>query len=638
MAIQNAVGVALSFSAAPTHSYSLSVPNTRLVGSNGPDSLTATGANETLVGGSGDDTYTVWFASDVIIEAPNAGIDTVMSYAKSFVLPANVENLFVLADGASGTGNSGDNIIIGGAGSQTLDGGGGNDVLVGGGGNDVFVMSKGVGSDLIYDFVSGSDVVQLNGFDLYNFAMVRSAMSQSGTSTLLNLGNGQTMVFLNKAVSSFTSADFQLKYNPVHAGMKLTFADEFNSFSASAHGTGTLWKTTLGITTDYRTLSQTNDAEYFSDSSVGTNPFSISNGVLNITASPGSNPLHHTYNSGAITTAATFAQEYGYFEMRAQLPSGQGFWPAFWLLPINNSWPPEIDIMEELGKDPTTDQIGLHSSVGSGFSKAISGLPDLSTGFHTYGLSWQADTIKWYIDGNEVAEAPTPADMHQPMYMLVDLAVGTNGSWAGSTAASLPTAHMLIDYVHAYQYAPVIVKAVADVGLVGGIYTAPVNGLDSFDFSLSQAPIQMDAAGLSTTIGHVVFGSAGNDTVHAGAGLMQFNGGAGDDLFYFGAGGARVTGGSGNDTFVLTKGQIAQGDLITDFHHYVSASAEHDTLHLVGFSAAAHVVFASAAGTGGGYCQFYQIVDGSYVSPTITLGGMVPTTRLDAHDYAFTAS
>jgi hypothetical protein len=57
--------------------------------------------------------------------------------------------------------------------------------------------------------------------------------------------------------------------------MRLTFADEFNSFSASAHGAGTTWKTSYGITTDYRTLAPNKEAEYYSDSSVGVNPFSL---------------------------------------------------------------------------------------------------------------------------------------------------------------------------------------------------------------------------------------------------------------------------------------------------------------------------------------------------------------------------
>src|SRR3954464_14790123 len=152
-----------------------------------------------------------------------------------------------------------------------------------------------------------------------------------------------------------------------------------------------------------RTLSSNKEAEYYSDSSVGVNPFSLSNGVLDITAAPGSNPLNLPYTSGLITTAKSFAQQYGFFEVRAQLPAGQGFWPAFWLLPASGAWPPEIDVFEVLGDNPTTAYATVHSTVAGNTTFKVNYLPDLSAGFHTYGLSWQADMIRWYVDGDEVA-------------------------------------------------------------------------------------------------------------------------------------------------------------------------------------------------------------------------------------------
>ena len=59
-----------------------------------------------------------------------------------------------------------------------------------------------------------------------------------------------------------------------------TFDDEFNSFSASPDGSSGLWQTTLG--SNNRTLPGNGEQEYYSDSSVGVNPFSIQNGVLDI--------------------------------------------------------------------------------------------------------------------------------------------------------------------------------------------------------------------------------------------------------------------------------------------------------------------------------------------------------------------
>ena len=53
--------------------------------------------------------------------------------------------------------------------------------------------------------------------------------------------------------------------------------------------------------------------------------------------------------------------------------------------------------------------------------------PDLSEEFHSYGVKWTDKEITWYFDGRRVATTPTPTDMHKPMYLLVNLAVG--GTW-----------------------------------------------------------------------------------------------------------------------------------------------------------------------------------------------------------------
>jgi glycosyl hydrolase family 16/phage terminase large subunit GpA len=96
----------------------------------------------------------------------------------------------------------------------------------------------------------------------------------------------------------------------------------------------------------------------------------------------------------------------------------------------------------------------VHRLFDGGSLKVVAaGAPrnDLSEGFHTFGVNWQQDIIQWYIDGAEVAEAPTPADMHQPMYLLANLAVGGAGSWPGVADASAFPATMSIDYIHVYQ-------------------------------------------------------------------------------------------------------------------------------------------------------------------------------------------
>ena len=634
----NALSVPLKTSAAPTAWFSTSKPGASLSGTGGADFLSSP-VQATLAGGAGDDTYCVWNTSTKIIETAGGGIDTLQSYAAALILPDFVENLQLMWSGISGRGNALDNIIWGGDGAQTIDGGAGNDVLTGGGGADTFVLRRGNGSDVITDFQAGSDKVLLQDYGFYGFAAVKAALRQAGADAVLNLGGGESLVLRNTQAATLSAQDFQLPADPSHPGMRMTFSDEFNSLSASASGSGTTWKTTYKISDQLRTLPTNKEAEYYSDASVGVNPFSIKAGVLDITAAPGSNPLKLAYNSGALTTAQSFAQQYGFFEVKAQLPAGQGFWPSFWLLPTDGSWPPEIDIFEVLGHDPTTAYFSLHTTTGPTTTKAVSLLPDLSTGFHTFGLDWQADRIRWYVDGNQVAEAATPADMHKPMYLLLNLAVGDTGSWPGKYDPSLPTGHMLVDYVHVWQYGltpppPVdrTIRGPGDVAATGGSYSLRPDGAsDLYDFGKARAGVQLDATAFSTKLTHVVWGSAFGDEVKAGAGTLNFTAGGGDDVFRFGAGTSRVMGGAGDDTFVFTKGAIAVNDQIIDFHRSLPGGGEHDLLRFEGFSAAAHLDYKG----GGGTLQYYTVTDGAYKSPVIAINVTNASTPLGKADYVF---
>jgi beta-glucanase (GH16 family) len=208
-----------------------------------------------------------------------------------------------------------------------------------------------------------------------------------------------------------------------------------------------------------RTLYPNDEAEYYSDPSVGENPFSLSDGVLSINATPaatGSNPYNLPYDSGLITTDTSFSQTYGYFEIRAELPSGKGLWPAFWMLPASNEYTSELDIFEMLGQDPSTVYSSVHGSNAGVWSTNTQTLnvPDTSAGFHTYGVDWEPTTTTFYMDGVEIASVPTPASMDSPMFMLLNLAVGGTGSWPGvpNAATNFP-ASMQIDYVRAYATA-----------------------------------------------------------------------------------------------------------------------------------------------------------------------------------------
>ena len=258
-------------------------------------------------------------------------------------------------------------------------------------------------------------------------------------------------------------------------GLIKTFDDEFDAFSwhkvdaRRAEGGGT-WATYGGQTwctpDDIRNRVQLGNKElgvYVDPAFRGSgneplnlNPFTIINGILNITASEQPNiPALYGYHyiTGMITTQFTFSQKYGIFEMRAKLPAGRGLWPAFWLLPADKSWPPEIDILENLGHETTTIYTTLHSSVGGYHTR--SEIPphqvaDTSKEFHTYAVDWGPDETIFYFDNMEIARRPTPTDMDKPFYMIANLAIG--GGWPGSpTADTKFPAKYQIDWIRAYQ-------------------------------------------------------------------------------------------------------------------------------------------------------------------------------------------
>ena len=240
--------------------------------------------------------------------------------------------------------------------------------------------------------------------------------------------------------------------------MHLTFDDEFKTFQSSPDGS-VGWMTKYPYSGDNgRTLWGNGEAQYYSDKSVGENPFSLSHSILSITATPaapGTTPEGQAYRSGAITTFGSFAQTYGYFEARAELPSGQGLWPAFWMVPANNVYSAELDIFEQLGSDPTTVYSTTHGETGNQWLVNFNTVHTVntSTGFHTYGVDWEPTTTTFYIDGHKTVSVPTPSSMNSPMYMILNLAVGGAGSWPGVADPSKIPASMQIAWVRAYATA-----------------------------------------------------------------------------------------------------------------------------------------------------------------------------------------
>lgn len=164
----------------------------------------------------------------------------------------------------------------------------------------------------------------------------------------------------------------------------------------------------------------------------------------------------YDYTSGMVTSAHKFSFQYGYAEMRAKLTKGKGMWPAFWMLPQDISWPPEIDIMEHLGHEPNRVHMGYHW--GTHLDKKNQGSsylgPDFSAGFHTFGVDWSPQTLIYYVNGREVYRYTDAANItSKPMFLLANLAVG--GDWPGApNATAVFPQTMQVDYIRAWQKAP----------------------------------------------------------------------------------------------------------------------------------------------------------------------------------------
>ncbi|MGW7610442.1 family 16 glycosylhydrolase [Streptomyces sp. NPDC054766] len=168
------------------------------------------------------------------------------------------------------------------------------------------------------------------------------------------------------------------------------------------------------------------------------------------------------YTSARLNTARAFTQAYGRFEARIKVPRGQGVWPAFWMLGDNlgsAGWPNsgEIDVMENVGKEPGTVHGTIHGpgysgAGGIGAAYTLPGGKAFADDFHVFAVDWSPTAITWSVDG-QTYETRTPSDVNgnkwvydHPFFVILNFAVG--GDWPGSpdSGTSFPQT-MTVDYV-----------------------------------------------------------------------------------------------------------------------------------------------------------------------------------------------
>lgn len=245
---------------------------------------------------------------------------------------------------------------------------------------------------------------------------------------------------------------------PVDLEWQLVWADEFDGAAGEApdparwvHDVGTGW----------------GNAQLEYDTERTENSSLDGSGHLRITARE--EPwLGSDYTSARITTRDLFEPRYGRIEARMQLPTGQGIWPAFWMLGADfpATWWPlcgEIDIMEFRGQAPSVNHTSLH---GPGYSggNAVTASHDVSPlrldqDFHVYAVEWHADAIRWLLDDVvtlEIFPADVPGEWvyDHPFFLILNVAVGGTFVGAPDAGTTFPQT-LLVDWVRVYQQLPV---------------------------------------------------------------------------------------------------------------------------------------------------------------------------------------
>lgn len=173
------------------------------------------------------------------------------------------------------------------------------------------------------------------------------------------------------------------------------------------------------------------------------------------------------YTSARLITKKKFDRKFGRFEARIKIPAGQGMWSAFWMLGSNFDevgWANcgEIDIMENIGREPSTVHGTIHGpgysgGQGIGAPYNLSKKQIFADDFHIYATEWTKNKIQFFVDGklyktitsNNIPEGKKWV-FNDPFFMILNLAIG--GNWGGKpNDKTIFPGVMQIDYVRVYE-------------------------------------------------------------------------------------------------------------------------------------------------------------------------------------------
>lgn len=170
--------------------------------------------------------------------------------------------------------------------------------------------------------------------------------------------------------------------------------------------------------------------------------------------------------TGSIRSKETF--QYGYISIKAKLTKGKGFMSQLWMNslapkscdpnpPHLTGTYPEIDLNEMPGDDVDTVSNTIHwwtSGCDGGIKQKVSRPDlDLTKDFHYYGVEWDNDNIRFYLDGQVIYSLPN--EIYEPMSIVLGLCIArNNGECGGSNGFDSSTSfpgNMYVDFVKVYK-------------------------------------------------------------------------------------------------------------------------------------------------------------------------------------------
>lgn len=240
---------------------------------------------------------------------------------------------------------------------------------------------------------------------------------------------------------------------------KLRFADEFDGKDYSLPDAGVWHNCTRESPTWKRFTSQTAEGQqktaFIRDGKL------VTRCIKNTIAEEGDVEMI----SGAIESSDKMYFTYGRVEGRLRTTPHVGNFPAFWLMPQDNSagWPNagEIDIWEQIDtENKTYHTVHTHCTYDLHLALPNSGSTHTNAAdYHVITLDWTPELLTWYVDGTKafsyaktkqsylLEKGQWPYD--KPFYLILNQSVG-NGSWAKNCDVNFEY-ETLFDYVRLYQ-------------------------------------------------------------------------------------------------------------------------------------------------------------------------------------------